>query len=141
MAESPQMAQTTLDALLQIPTRAMLTPDLERLAGESNAEQPLSLLLIDLDKFKQVNDLHGHEAGDEVLQGVAAAIRTLTEKRGQSYRYGGDEIVVLLPNHSRQEADSLAERIRSRVEGLTFKRYPEPLTVSIGIACYPNANI
>jgi diguanylate cyclase (GGDEF)-like protein len=137
MAESPQMSQTMLDALLQIPTRAMLTPDLERLAGESSAEQPLSILLIDLDKFKQVNDLHGHEAGDEVLQGVAAAIQTLTEKKGQSYRYGGDEIVVLLPNHSTQEADSLAERIRRRVEGLTFKGYPEPLTLSIGIACYP----
>src|SRR5579862_3077145 len=98
MAESPQMSQTMLDALLQIPTRAMLTPDLERLAGESSADQPLSILLIDLDKFKQVNDLHGHEAGDEVLQGVASVIRILTERKGQSYRYGGDEIVVLLPD-------------------------------------------
>lgn len=107
------------------------------MAGESSAHQPLAVLLIDLDKFKQVNDLHGHEAGDEVLQGVASVIRTLTERKGQSYRYGGDEIVVLLPDHSTQEADSLAERIRHRVEGLTFKRYPEPLTLSIGIACYP----
>jgi diguanylate cyclase (GGDEF)-like protein len=137
MSQSPQGPRSTLDALLQIPTRDMLTPDLERLVGESSSDQPLSVLLIDLDKFEQVNDLHGHEAGDEVLQGVVSVIRTLTEKKGQSYRYGGDEIVVLLPDHSTQEADSLAERIRQRVEGLTFQFYPEPLTLSIGVACYP----
>jgi diguanylate cyclase (GGDEF)-like protein len=90
-----------------------------------------------LDKFKQVNDLHSHEAGDEVLQQVASVVRMLSEKKGQPYRYGGDEIVVLLPDHSTHEAASLAERIRQRVERLSFKRYPEAITVSIGIASYP----
>jgi diguanylate cyclase (GGDEF)-like protein len=97
----------------------------------------LSLLLIDLDKFKQVNDLHGHAAGDEVLQAVASVIRALTAKKGQPYRYGGDEIIVLLPNHSAAEAMTLAERILQRVERLSFERYPEALTVSIGVASYP----
>ena len=90
-----------------------------------------------MDQFKQINDLHGHEAGDEVLQGVASVLRTFCAGKGQPYRYGGDEIVVLLPNHSTQEAGSLAERIRQRVERLSFSRYPESITISIGIASYP----
>jgi diguanylate cyclase (GGDEF)-like protein len=137
MPESPQPSTNPVDDLLQIPTRATLTPDLDKLAAQSNRDQPLSVLWIDLDKFKQVNDLHGHQTGDEVLQGVASVVRTLVQKRGQAYRYGGDEIVVLLPNHSTHEAVSLAERVRQRVERLTFTRYPEAITVSIGIASYP----
>ncbi|HXN24681.1 MAG TPA: GGDEF domain-containing protein [Candidatus Dormibacteraeota bacterium] len=137
MSESPQAPPSPLDDLLQIPTRATLTHDLESLAGASNSDQPLSVLWIDLDKFKQVNDLHGHEAGDEVLQGVASVLRILCARKGQPYRYGGDEIVVLLPDHSTHEAVSLAERIRQRVERLTFSRYPEKITISIGIASYP----
>jgi diguanylate cyclase (GGDEF)-like protein len=141
MSESQQGSPSTLDHLLQIPTRAPLTHDLERIAGASNSDQPLSVLWIDLDKFKQVNDLHGHEAGDEVLQGVASVIRILCARKGQPYRYGGDEIVVLLPDHSRHEAASLAERIRQRVERLSFKRYPENITISIGIASYPEPTV
>lgn len=137
MSESAQASPNPVDDLLQIPTRAMLTPNLEGLAAQSSKDQPLSVLWIDLDKFKQVNDLHGHEAGDEVLQGVASVVRTLAQKRGQPYRYGGDEIVVLLPDHTAHEAASLAERMRQRVERLTFTRYPEAITVSIGIASYP----
>jgi diguanylate cyclase (GGDEF)-like protein len=137
MSESPQVPQSLPDALLQIPTRAMLAPELTRLAGESSQDHPLSVLWIDLDKFKQVNDLHSHETGDEALQGVASVVRTLSERKGQAYRYGGDEIVVLIPNYSTNEAASLAERIRQRVELLRFKRYPEAITVSIGIASYP----
>jgi diguanylate cyclase (GGDEF)-like protein len=112
MSESLQLPQAPLDALLEIPTRAILASELTRLAGHSSLDQPLSVLWIDLDEFKQVNDLHSHEAGDEVLQQVASVVRTLTEKKGQPYRYGGDEIVVLLPDHSTYEAASLAERIR-----------------------------
>jgi diguanylate cyclase (GGDEF)-like protein len=137
MSEFPQASESPLDHVLQIPTRATLTNDLETLADTSNAEQPLSVLWIDLDKFKQVNDLHGHEAGDEVLQGVASVVRMLCARKGQPYRYGGDEIVVLLPDHSTHEAASLAERIRQRVERLSFRRYPENITISIGIASYP----
>jgi diguanylate cyclase (GGDEF)-like protein len=138
MSESPQLPPDLLDALLEIPTRALLTPDLQQLAGESGLDRPLSVLWVDLDQFKQVNDLHGHQAGDEVLRGVASVIRTLCEKKGQPYRYGGDEIVVLLPNYSTREAASLADRIRERVERLSFKQYPETITVSIGMASYPD---
>jgi diguanylate cyclase (GGDEF)-like protein len=137
MSESPEAPPSLLDDLLQIPTRATLTQDLDRLAGASSPDQPLSVLWIDLDKFKQVNDLHGHEAGDEVLQGVASVLRILCARKGQPYRYGGDEIVILLPDHSTQEAASLAERIRQRVERLSFKCYPENITISVGIASYP----
>lgn len=133
----PSAPEPVLDSLLQILTRASLAPDLERFGSGASTDQPLSVLLIDLDKFKQVNDLYGHEAGDEVLQAVASVIRTLTATKGQPYRYGGDEIVVLLPNHSGPEAITLAERILQRVERLSFEHYPEALTLSIGAASYP----
>lgn len=138
MPESPQDPPSSLDELLKIPTRATLTPDLQRFASESSSDHPLGVLWIDLDQFKQVNDLHGHEAGDEVLQSVASVIRTFCEKKGRPYRYGGDEIVVLLPDYSAGEAAALAERIRENVERLSFRSYPEKITVSIGIASHPD---
>jgi predicted signal transduction protein with EAL and GGDEF domain len=104
MPESPQVPQTMQDALLQIPTRATLIPDLERLAGESSAHQPLSVLLIDLDKFKQVNALHGHENvclsfdPAPIIQFAAAACRAASV---MSYHFESDSIeeIVKLVEH------------------------------------------
>jgi diguanylate cyclase (GGDEF)-like protein len=137
--ESVQENKSAFDDLLQIPARGRFALDLEELGANSNADQPLSLLLVDLDKFKQVNDLYGHEAGDEVLKAVASVVRTLAANKGRPYRYGGDEIVMLLPNHTNEEAISLAERIRQRVEKLEYKLYPEAVTLSIGAASYPTS--
>jgi diguanylate cyclase (GGDEF)-like protein len=112
------------------------------IAARSNTE--CSLLLLDLDHFKAVNDTHGHQAGDEVLRVVAKTLRreiarTRQQSRAQLARYGGEEMAVLLPDVDRAEAGRIAETIRVAVEQETV-RLPQTtihVTVSIGLASCP----
>ncbi len=98
--------------------------------------RPLSLILLDVDHFKRINDLHGHQAGDEVLRGVAQALRS--SSRGGSdtpVRYGGDEFILILPDASIDGAEETAARIRMHIEALSFERVPSlHCTVSLGAA-------
>ncbi len=75
----------------------------------------LALMILDLDHFKEVNDRHGHAVGDAVLRTAGAAIRSVVGDNGRPYRYGGEELVVLMPGAGEQAAAGLAERIRARV--------------------------
>ncbi|OLT08804.1 hypothetical protein BJF90_11630 [Pseudonocardia sp. CNS-004] len=104
------------------------------------------MLVLDLDRFKAVNDTHGHLAGDRVLAAVAGALRAEVRDRDLVGRFGGEEFVVLLagPVAAAVELEAVAERIRSRVAGLRVE-IPTPdgplsvagLTVSIGVAVAP----
>jgi len=102
-----------------------------------NPKAGLSLLVIDLDKFKTINDTYGHAAGDEVLKNAANAVLLACEGKGSCYRYGGDEMVVLLPKHSLQQATAVAEQIRVSIAELKFEKSPENITASIGMTSYP----
>jgi diguanylate cyclase (GGDEF)-like protein len=94
---------------------------------------PLSLLLIDADHFKAYNDTHGHQAGDQVLVGIAICISDSVKRSGDcAARYGGEEFAVLLPDMATAEAFTVAEIIRRKVEGWSDDATPS--TVSIGIA-------
>jgi len=94
---------------------------------------PLSLLLIDADHFKAYNDTHGHQAGDQVLVGIAICISDSVKRAGDcAARYGGEEFAVLLPDMAAAEAFTVAEIIRRKVEGWSDDATPS--TVSIGIA-------
>jgi diguanylate cyclase (GGDEF)-like protein len=94
---------------------------------------PLSLLLIDADHFKAYNDTHGHQAGDQVLIGIAICISDSVKRAGDcAARYGGEEFAVLLPDMAAAEAFTVAEIIRRKVEGWSDDATPS--TVSIGIA-------
>lgn len=113
-----------LDALTQLPNRRRFARDLASFSARANQARPLTLIQLDIDRFKDVNDTHGHGGGDKVLAEIALLFRTLLEKRGGCYRTGGDEFAVLLPNHSLAEAEALAKRIctlvsESRFEGKT----------------------
>lgn len=100
------------------------------------------LLLIDIDSFKQVNDRYGHAAGDEVLRAVANRLRTVLRPNDRAGRLGGDEFVVLLPDTAATEASLVAERLRSAVEQLRLREYPEVhTTISIGLAAARNAPV
>jgi len=102
------------------------------------SEQPLSLIVGDLDRFKRVNDAHGHAAGDAVLIRVADAI--VAAKRGfdSAARVGGEEFAVLAPNCDQHGAYMLAERIRSAVqEALSSRDRDARLTISFGISTFP----
>ncbi len=100
---------------------------------------PFSLLMIDIDDFKQYNDSHGHLAGDEVLRGVAAMLRESLRAGDYAARYGGEEFLILLPETGLDDAARSAERIRSRVEErkLGAQGNSAGITVSVGVASFP----
>ena len=100
-------------------------------------QQPLSLLMVDVDNFKQYNDAYGHLGGDECLQRIAAAVANEMRANDLVARYGGEEFAVILPNQSLKGAAIVAERIRCRVEQLHLPNLgsqPHVVTVSIGAA-------
>jgi diguanylate cyclase (GGDEF)-like protein len=111
--------------------------DLAAFAPQANVDSPLSLLFMDLDHFKSVNDSYGHAVGDDVLVAAASTLKAACQGKGQCYRWGGEELAVLLPNHTCDEAIVLSERIRKAIAGLKFKGYPSQITVSIGVTSYP----
>ncbi len=95
----------------------------------------LALLFIDLDYFKTYNDIYGHVLGDEILQDVGRLIKSTIRETDIGARYGGDEFAVILPNSSLEGAQTVAERIRYRLEMIMEKK-GITLTCSIGIACW-----
>ena len=114
----------------------------EVLAGEwrraARAERPLSLLMIDIDFFKDYNDRYGHQQGDETLRAVAGALRDSLHRAGDFVaRYGGEEFVVLLPGMDAGRAAAFAETLRARVEALAVPHTRSPfrvVTISLGVA-------
>ncbi len=98
-------------------------------------QRPLSLLLLDIDQFKEYNDNYGHLEGDKVLVRLGEVIKSCLRKMDSAYRYGGEEFTVILPETAGDEAATVAERIRAAVE--TDKFYPlknkEQLSITISI--------
>lgn len=133
------------DHLTQLVNRRALTirlvTEMERVR-RYNA--PLSMLLIDLDHFKLVNDTYGHIAGDSVLAAVASLLQRAVRSVDMVARYGGEEFVVVLPETGRQGAVAFAERIRERIAAHGFS-IGEPdlihVTASIGVATYPSPRL
>jgi len=106
-------------------------------------QESFSLLMIDVDDFKRVNDEHGHPAGDAVLKELARIIKETVRNVDSVGRYGGEEFVVVLPRTPHGEALETAERIRGRVAGHFFPAGDRQVhvTVSVGVASYPSANV
>ncbi|MEK6294123.1 MAG: diguanylate cyclase, partial [Paraburkholderia tropica] len=101
-------------------------------------EKPLSLLFIDIDRFKSYNDQYGHQAGDVALKSVATRIAACLDRPGDhAARYGGEEFIVVLPDTDTRGAALMAEKIRSAVFNLQIEHRQAPLqmlTVSIGVS-------
>ena len=115
----------------------------EQLVKEESRSQregtPLSLIMLDIDHFKRVNDTHGHPAGDAVLKEVARVFQSAVRKGDMVCRYGGEEFVGILPVCPPQEAREVAERVRKAVEAIpvTPAVFPVSVTVSAGVATFP----
>jgi diguanylate cyclase (GGDEF)-like protein len=123
------------DPLTRLNNRRALHERLdEEFARSLRYGSPLSVLLLDLDGLKQLNDRHGHRRGDEALERVADAIRTGSRAADVAARWGGDEFAILAPNTGRVEAVRLAERVRA----LAAEGNPpsEAVTVSAGVATF-----
>ncbi|MGE0385231.1 MAG: diguanylate cyclase [Gammaproteobacteria bacterium] len=125
------------DFLTRLPNRRHA---LERLAQDwaatQRADAPLSVLAIDIDNFKDVNDRHGHDVGDAALQRVATLLRNLARAGETVARFGGEEFIVICPHTDAAAAQQFAERLREAVQAapLDIARQRLPLTVSIGVA-------
>ncbi|RMH43089.1 MAG: diguanylate cyclase [Deltaproteobacteria bacterium] len=124
------------DGLTQLRNRRVLYEHLEReFARARRYKHPLAVFMLDVDHFKQVNDVHGHAVGDDVLRVVARVITTQTRETDIAGRYGGEEFVVLAPDTPTAAARVLGERIRAAVHAETEAADGVPaVTVSVGIA-------
>jgi diguanylate cyclase (GGDEF)-like protein len=120
--------------------RSILAREVER---SRRFESPLSLVMVDLDNFKQVNDRHGHQQGDEVLAAVAAVLRDHSRDIDAPARYGGEELAVVVPQTDAEGAVQLAERMREAVERLRVPRVGGRgvlrVTASFGVASLPES--
>lgn len=107
-----------------------------QMAQSSRSDQPLSLLMLDIDHFKNVNDTYGHEAGDNALKKVSAILQSTLREGDQCGRMGGEEFAVLLPQTSAESAGNVAERIRILIENLSILTSSGScsVTVSVGVA-------
>lgn len=108
-------------------------------ARASRHEAPLSVILLDLDNFKTINDQYGHPAGDAVLKHIAAVIIEAKRTEDIACRYGGEEIILILPETDKLNALVLGERIRRMVEEnvIRYKEHNFKITLSGGIAAFP----
>lgn len=126
------------DELTQIYNRRRLMEEAERelIVAKINKSN-LSLLMIDIDYFKKVNDKYGHLAGDEVIKMVARACKTNMRINDVIGRYGGEEFIMILPNTDKENAVNIAENIREHIQDFKtdFKEEKINVTVSIGVAC------
>lgn len=125
------------DDLLPVLRRKVFDRDLLALSSVATESEPVSLLILDLDHFKAVNDTHGHPVGDEVLIECAHAIVRRSRLKGKVYRFGGEEIAVLLTNFTVSEAFALAESIRSEIATSKMSSKKLSITASIGVATAP----
>ncbi len=128
------------DSLTGMYNRRYLESHFERIVARlADSGKPISALILDIDHFKTVNDTHGHEAGDEILQAVAKRIQSNLRGFDTAVRLGGEEFVVLLPDSSLASASAAAERLCTSISGGKFVVSGVDdglaITVSIGAAC------
>jgi diguanylate cyclase (GGDEF)-like protein len=97
--------------------------------------QPLSVLMLDIDHFKQVNDTHGHSTGDDVLKAVAASIKNQLRNVDMVFRYGGEEFLILLSNTCREAAAMVGERLRFAVQSEEYLADGHTIVLTVSIGC------
>ncbi len=139
--------KSLLDELTAIYNYRAFLDILTRMLDEADyREETVALLMLDIDYFKNINDVYGHQAGNQVLRELAQVLMQMTRKDDIVARYGGEEFVVIIPNATEKLAYDVAERIRTKLEGHAFaltealdraNNVDIKLTVSIGIATYP----
>jgi diguanylate cyclase (GGDEF)-like protein len=126
------------DGLTNIANRAAFDERLrEELDRAREKGQSLGLLMMDVDRFKQLNDTYGHQAGDEVLRRLAACVRETVKNAGFAARYGGEEFVIILPNETPDAVHDLAESVRAAIASETIQHNGQEIrvTASLGAVC------
>jgi two-component system cell cycle response regulator len=130
-----------IDSLTEVGNRRAFEKTLALLWGALAPPRRLALLVVDIDHFKTVNDLHGHAAGDLVLRSVARAIQDAVRKGDEVFRFGGEEFVALATDVDHAGAVAVGERVRRSVTLLVGKERGLTVTVSVGVAVGPAGSI
>jgi diguanylate cyclase (GGDEF)-like protein len=126
------------DALTGLPNRRAADETLKRMAAHAGRQvSPLAAVLLDLDHFKQVNDIHGHEQGDQALAAVGQILGSTLRVSDFAARYGGEEFLVLLPDTDRHAAREVAEKLRLAIQRAEISQIGA-LTASFGVAVLPD---
>lgn len=134
-------ARAATDALTGLPNRRYFDEFCGLLARRRRSDDAVGVLMIDIDKFKVLNDTYGHATGDEVLRAVAGAIVAAVREDDVPARFGGEEFVVLLRNPGIDVAVEVGERVRAAVAHLDLKRLGAPgVSVSVGVAVSNHAD-
>jgi diguanylate cyclase (GGDEF)-like protein len=129
--------EALLDPLVPLQNRRGLEQAFS--ARKQEADEPFCLVQFDIDRFKDVNDKQGgHAIGNEALVSIATTAMACVRGKGQAFRIGGDEFVLLLPNHTLQEGLAVAERFRREVNGSSRTSQQLTLSVSVGVAHFPD---
>lgn len=135
-ANAKLKSMSIIDGLTGVRNRRYFNEMIEREVGKTRDNaNPIALLMLDIDNFKLLNDQYGHLVGDECLRAVAEAVQeVITWPIDAVCRYGGEEFAVLLPNTPLLAAQTVAEKIRKRVESLNFENDVLKITLSVGVA-------
>ncbi|KNH28873.1 diguanylate cyclase (GGDEF)-like protein [Pseudomonas sp. F-14 TE3623] len=124
------------DPLTDTGNRIAMDQTLEREIEMSRRHsQPLSLLMLDIDHFKHINDTYGHSAGDEVLKAVAASIKNQLRNVDMVFRFGGEEFLILLSNTSREAAAMIGERLRFAAQAQDYEAEGKMIELTVSIGC------
>lgn len=130
------------DELTGIHNRRFLLSYFEhKVRWESGEDYPLSLIMVDLDHFKRINDSHGHDAGDQTLVWVASLLKEVARDNALPIRHGGDEFMMIVPGADREQGQQLAIRLQQRMRDMPLRLKDDtrslPVTLSIGVASAP----
>ena len=137
--------QSLHDPLTGLYNRRYLEESLRKEIDRARRKQHfVSIMMLDVDHFKRFNDVYGHKAGDLVLNKVGTYLMSAIREYDIACRYGGEEMIVVMPEASIEDAVSRADTIRTDIKAMKLKydsKLLEPVTVSVGISCFPNNGI
>lgn len=129
---------STVDKLTGTYTRKYFENQFNRIFDEARRNsESFAILMLDIDRFKNINDTYGHRKGDEVLNRIGECIRSSVRKTDIVARYGGEEFIIILRNVDLNEAKNIGEKIRVNIQQLRVSPIEEPITISIGISLFP----
>ena len=143
----------TIDALQKKANQYELEAQTDNLTGLANRRSMetqmldwleegtgFSLIVLDIDHFKVINDTHGHLAGDKVLKYLGKLLLAMASENEHYFRFGGEEFIVLMPHMTKEDAYLYAEKIRNKLE-LTISPVGQPITVSLGVSSFPTDGV
>jgi diguanylate cyclase (GGDEF)-like protein len=131
--------RASTDGLTGLPNKRSVTDTLKQMfAQAARTASPLTLILLDLDHFKQINDQRGHPVGDEVLANVGAVLRSALRAGDFAARNGGEEFALILPETDLSAGYEIAERVRNAIADITLPGVDVSVSASLGVAGYPD---